>query len=361
MNRMNPVTSRVPFSVLSGVLVILALMLAACAGVLGFKPTSQSHPFEHRAHVIKGINCVECHAGIALAGDTGPLHFPTDAVCRGCHSKPHDEHACSGCHGESFVRQGAELAREHLRFEHKTHMADVKGDCVRCHVGVAESQPTELRPKMATCFGCHKHQDQWSLRDCDGCHVDLQTEGTLPSSHLVHDGDWIREHGVRAASARDLCATCHSERSCAGCHGVGTVPALPARLAFDTVSLSGLHRAGFKSRHALEARADPGLCTTCHSENSCIDCHAASHVAPGSTTINPHPPDWVTAGGGQHGQQARIDPMSCAGCHGGAGEQLCVGCHRVGGSGGSPHGPGFSSTKNKQHDMPCILCHAVGQ
>jgi hypothetical protein len=358
---MNPVTSRVPFSVLSGVLVILALMLAACAGVLGFKPTSQSHPFEHRAHVIKGINCVECHAGIALAGDTGPLHFPTDAVCRGCHSKPHDEHACSGCHGESFVRQGAELAREHLRFEHKTHMADVKGDCVRCHVGVAESQPTELRPKMATCFGCHKHQDQWSLRDCDGCHVDLQTEGTLPSSHLVHDGDWIREHGVRAASARDLCATCHTERSCAGCHGVGTVPALPARLAFDTVSLSGLHRAGFKSRHALEARADPGLCTTCHSENSCIDCHAASHVAPGSTTIDPHPPDWVTAGGGQHGQQARIDPMSCAGCHGGAGEQLCVGCHRVGGSGGSPHGPGFTSTKNKQHDMPCILCHAVGQ
>ncbi len=343
-----------------GLLAVLALTLAACAGVLGLHKTSPSHPFEHRAHVIKGINCVECHAGIALAGDTGPLHFPADAICRGCHSKPHDENECGGCHGESFVREGAELAREHLRFEHKTHMADVKGDCVRCHVGVAESQPAELRPKMATCFGCHKHQDQWSLRDCDGCHVDLQTEGTLPTSHLVHEGDWIREHGVRAASARDLCSTCHSERSCASCHGVGTVPALPARLAFDTVALSGLHRAGFKSRHALEARADPALCTTCHSESSCIDCHATSHVAPGTTTNNPHPPDWVTATGGQHGQQARIDPMSCAGCHGGAGEQLCVGCHRVGGSGGNPHGAGFTSTKNRQHDMPCILCHAVG-
>jgi hypothetical protein len=52
--------------------------------------------------------------------------------------------------------------------------------------------------------------------------------------------------------------------------------------------------------------------------------------------------------------------MSCAGCHGGAGEQLCVGCHRVGGPGGNPHGPGFTSTKNKQHDVPCIFCHAAG-
>jgi hypothetical protein len=352
--------ARLPAWAPSGLLVLLALSIAACAGVLGLRNNSQSHPFEHRAHVVKGVNCVVCHAGVALAGDTGPLHFPTDASCRDCHSKPHNENACSSCHGESFVRGGAELAREHLRFEHRTHMADVNGDCVRCHVGVAESQPTELRPKMATCFGCHQHKDQWSLRDCDGCHVDLQNEGTLPTSHLVHDGDWMREHGTRAASARDLCSTCHSERACAGCHGVGTVPALPARLAFDTVQLSGLHRAGFKSRHALEARGDPGLCTTCHSESSCIECHAASNVAPGSTSRNPHPPDWVTASGGQHGPQARIDPMSCAGCHGGAGEQLCVGCHRVGGPGGSPHGAGFTSTKNAQHDMPCRLCHAAG-
>ena len=137
---------------------------------------------------------------------------------------------------------------------------------------------------MASCFGCHEHQDQWTLRDCDGCHVDLPAEGTLPADHLVHDGDWLREHGVRAASERDLCSSCHSERSCAACHGVGTVPALPARLAFDDVRLSGLHRAGFVARHSDEARADPGLCTTCHSESSCIDCHTRRNVAPGTTT-----------------------------------------------------------------------------
>jgi predicted CXXCH cytochrome family protein len=339
------------------------LAVAACAGVLGLRSSEPSHPFEHRAHVMKGINCVECHAGVSTAGDTGPLHFPSDADCRRCHTKPHDERACSGCHGESFVRGAAELAREHLRFEHANHMPAVKGDCVHCHTAVAETRPEALRPKMATCFGCHKHKDQWTLRDCDGCHVDLTAEDTPPASHLVHDGDWIREHGVRAASERDLCSSCHSERSCAACHGAGTVPTLPAKMAFDEVTLPGLHRAGFRSRHGDEGRADPGLCTTCHSENSCIDCHTASHVSPAGTRRSPHPPGWLTtgAGGGEHGQQARMDPVSCAGCHGGAGEQLCVDCHRVGGPGGNPHGSDFKSTKNKLRDLPCRLCHGSGR
>lgn len=224
------------------------------------------------------------------------------------------------------------------------------------------SRPEALRPAMAICFTCHEHQDQWRVRDCDGCHVDLPAERITPSSHLVHDGDFLREHGVRAASSRDLCMTCHSESTCASCHGVGTVPALPARLLFDEPRLSGLHRAGFRSRHALEARADPALCTSCHSPRTCEGCHASERVAGNLGARSPHRPGFLTAtrGGGDHGVQARIDPLSCASCHGGAGEQLCVGCHKVGGPGGNPHGNGFSSRKDKRRDLPCRLCHAEG-
>jgi predicted CXXCH cytochrome family protein len=342
---------------------VFSITLAACAGVLGLrKPGSIDRPFEHRAHVTRGVSCVSCHAGVASSGRGEGTHFPTSDDCRLCHTKPHDERACEGCHGEPHVRGGAELASRHLKFEHKTHMLRVKGDCVRCHVAVGAPSAEALRPQMGTCFGCHAHQDQWRTRDCESCHVDLPAERVLPSSHLVHEGDWIREHGVRASASRDLCATCHSERSCAACHGV-TTPALPWKLDLGgDPQRASLHRAGFRSRHAEEARGDPGACTTCHTESSCLACHEKERAAPGFATKSPHPAGWIgtARGGGRHGIEARTDPAACAGCHGGAGEALCVGCHRVGGPGGSPHGRGFASNKDKRHDVPCRQCHGAG-
>lgn len=345
--------------------VLLPLGLAACAGVLGLKPKGAGErPFAHRAHVTKGVACTNCHAGIATARDQGSLHLPTTETCRGCHAKPHDERACLGCHGEKHERQRAELTKGHLRFEHARHVAAEGGACVRCHSAIGESRDVSLLPPMVACFRCHQHEKQFAARDCDGCHVDLPAERVKPETHLVHEGDFIREHGVRAAASRDMCATCHTERSCLACHGTGTVPALPARLGFDSPSATGLHRAGFKSRHAEESRANPGLCTTCHTEQTCRGCHDREEVSAsrGAGKAGPHPRGWLLAGrgGGDHGLAARRDPVSCASCHGGAGEELCVGCHRVGGPGGNPHGVGFTSHKDKNRDVPCRACHRIG-
>jgi hypothetical protein len=337
---------------------LFALALAACAGVLGLKPKREVHPFEHRAHVLKGVACTECHAGITAADDEGALHIPSADTCKRCHQKPHDPRDCSQCHGEAHTRTRVALARHHLRFAHRQHAAASGGQCVRCHVKIGEPTVETMLPPMAACFGCHKHKDQFAMRECDGCHVDLPAERVTPSDHLVHDGDFLRRHGVQAASSRDLCSTCHTETSCAKCHGT-TVPALPARMAFDDVRLGGLHRGNFRSRHAEESRNQPGLCITCHSESSCRECHERQRVGSGSGR-SPHPRGWLLAGrgGGDHGQAARLDPASCASCHGGAGEQLCIGCHRVGGPGGNPHGPGFNSNKDKMRDVPCRQCHA---
>ena len=74
-----------------------------------------------------------------------------------------------------------------------------------------------------------------------------------------------------------MCANCHAERFCTGCHGV-TVPGLPERLRFDDPRGAGMHRAGFKARHAEEAKADPGLCTTCHQPTACQQCHQREGV-----------------------------------------------------------------------------------
>jgi hypothetical protein len=339
-------------------LLLVALLAAACAQVLGVKPPSEK-PFPHHAHLVKGINCRECHEGIAQATNADPMHLPDTAVCVRCHQAPHDTRECRGCHGQAYTREGAALDLENLRFEHRTHVARQRGECVHCHQGV-ETDSDHVRPRMALCLSCHEHQDDFALnRACDRCHKDLRGENVKPASHVMHDGDWLREHGAKAASARDLCSTCHSENFCGGCHGQKTVPLLPEKLAFDDPLRAGVHRAGFLSRHALEARTQPGMCTTCHTEDTCESCHDANHVSVGGGGASPHPAGWLGPPGerNDHGPAAWREPTACAACHQGAGEQLCIGCHRVGGIGGNPHRAGWTSRLRPAIDNPCRSCH----
>jgi predicted CXXCH cytochrome family protein len=335
------------------------LGLVACAGLLGVR-TPPAHPFEHRAHVVKGIACVRCHTRVASADASAPLDLPTTALCVSCHTQPHDRNPCGTCHGREEDRHGVAQAKQHLAFSHADHRGTTQGRCTRCHDTVQFHDGT-LRPPMATCLGCHEHRDQWASRTCAPCHRDLQGERSRPMSHVVHGDDFLRAHGSAAASARDLCSTCHEESTCVGCHGVN-VPALPSSWHFDRPSQADMHAAGFFARHSLEARSDPALCTTCHRDGEdCRDCHKARGLLEiSSTQSSPHPADWVMArGGGRHGQEARLNPVACAACHGGAGESLCVGCHRVGGPGGSPHPPGFHSEK-REGELPCRMCHTEG-
>jgi hypothetical protein len=302
------------------------------------------------------VGCASCHAAVREAGDDDPVTAPDDATCVECHAPPHDPRPCLDCHGDPADIDRARMARRYLRFAHREHLGRLKGNCARCHVDVAEPGQA-LLPSMPTCLGCH--EDAFQVGRCDRCHQDLEAEGARPESHLVHGVDFVREHGVKASTAPELCRACHRESDCAGCHG-RTVPALPARRTFDAPDVAGLHRAGFAARHAEEARAQPGLCVTCHAVSSCESCHTAQGLTPSaSLRLDPHPPGWtsIVAGESLHGRAARRDPASCASCHGGTGEQLCVDCHRVGGVGGTVHPPGWRSNLDPRADHPCRLCH----
>lgn len=343
-------------------LLLLAVVLVACARVLGIQPPERK-PFSHHTHVTKGgVTCLQCHAGINTATDSDPLHLPDTATCVGCHTKPHDPRPCKDCHGLEYVREGAKMDLDHLKFQHVTHNRRLKGNCAFCHRGV-QTDSDHVRPPMAVCLSCHEHQQEFGeQRTCDRCHKDIRDEDIPPTSHVAHDADWLREHGNHAYAVRDLCSTCHADKFCAGCHG-RTVPALPEKIAFDDPLREGVHRAGFESRHSLEARTQPGLCTTCHATGEfCESCHARSGVDVGSGGPSPHPSGWVGLRGerNDHGPAAWRDPSVCAACHTGAGEQLCVGCHKVGGMGGSPHRPGWTSNKRPTVDQPCRSCHEGG-
>jgi len=325
-------------------LVIVAL--AACAGVLGLGP-GEPQPFPHRRHALAGVTCTRCH-------DAAAPRVPDTASCTTCHAKPHDARPCLTCHAAAGALDELAQARDHLRFDHRQHAGATRDNCMRCHVGVAEGDRA-MRPPMATCFRCHDS----TTRTCDKCHRDLEDAQLLPQTHLAHDGDWLHAHGARAASSADACQSCHRERFCASCHGV-TAGVLPATVQFSDPFAPSVHRAGFAARHALEARAEPGACATCHTPDRCVGCHQSRGVA-GDNRRSPHPANWVglVAGDDAHGRAARRDPAACAACHDGAGQALCVRCHAVGGVGGNPHPSGWSS-RLPRSAMPCRLCHPLG-
>lgn len=334
--------------------------VAACAGILGIRPT-QSEPFPHRKHVLQGISCAQCHTLAASSGADSPIDLPNTASCVKCHNPPHDARACDACHGREADRFAARAAKEHLRFSHAQHQSSTAGRCTRCHDQVA-TQDGPLRPAMGTCLSCHEHKQAWDVRNCGQCHVRMEQEGTRPESHVMHGSNFLARHGVEAASARDLCSSCHRDSDCALCHG-SHLPALPSNWHFDDVRRPDMHPRGFLARHSLDARADPALCASCHrDQESCRSCHAQRGLLQVSPSqLNPHPPGWVgtRASENRHGLEARQNPLSCAACHGGAGESLCVGCHRAGGPGGNPHPAGFHSSKPLS-DMPCRMCHTGG-
>ena len=328
-----------------------SICLAACAGVLGLRAHSEGRPFEHRTHAIQGVGCTECHTSVQDADSDAPIRWPTTADCVRCHTEPHEKRRCRDCHGLPNTDHFAQQARFYLTFSHRQHQASES--CVRCHSGV-QRDGQRLLPKMADCLGCHEHSNEFELRACDRCHKNLESEDIRPESHVVHGPDFTVNHSAQAAAQADLCSACHQQKECGSCHGA-KVPMLSSKRDFVRPKTSGIHRANFQARHALAAKADPGLCVSCHRTDSCQRCHDQRNVS--TDASSPHPPGWVGLRRNDHGPAARRDPVACASCHGGAKESLCVSCHAVGGIGGNPHPVGWSSSKRKTKDRPCTLCH----
>ena len=67
------------------------------------------------------------------------------------------------------------------------------------------------------------------------------------------------------------------------------------------------------SYHAYEAQRNLRTCTSCHREESCIQCHSALSGGPFGVNANPHPASWTTSGRCQalRGHNPRV----CLKCH----------------------------------------------
>lgn len=353
-------------------------LLLAAAAVLAagcnLKPASQvaqqdaPYAFPHAPHVEGDVACAKCHAGIEKATQLDPAHrqvqLPADI------SKNED---CSGCHDGSTAPAAVSTqvpkrsAPYRFSFSHADHLAKVKGDCKVCHRELPDRGDTRRRtPPMATCTGCHKHQQDFVEARCTPCHVDLK--GYKPESAFAHQGDWLRIHGALAKPVAESCSQCHDQTYCATCHAAETTPGRPSIIFPEQVERAFIHRGDYVSRHMIDERANPGSCRKCHGSPFCQSCHELQGVSSlGPNARDPHPQGWANnpaLGKNFHGNAARRDIASCAGCHDNGAQAICASCHRVGGiadtNPNGPHTPSFVSkhrSDDRRKNAMCLYCH----
>lgn len=342
----------------------LSALLALCALGCSVKAqTSQAskdpaYAFPHSPHVDGDVACLNCHASIAsaekLSGNARHVQLPEN---------PAENKACSDCHDKNpELVVPVRTSPFRLRFNHKAHLERVK-DCKTCHQKLPEPGDALLAsPPMSACTSCHNHQADFNEARCTKCHLDLKSY-RQPKSAFSHEGDWLRVHAQVAKTSAESCAACHDQTSCSECHAAQTVPVRASVIFPEAVDKTFIHRGDFVSRHQIEATANPASCRTCHGSAFCSSCHTEQGVT--STSVNvrdPHPKGWSTDKGTNHfhGDAARHDILSCAGCHDNGASSTCVGCHQVGGIGGNPHPTTFLRKHDggdRSHNDMCRACH----
>lgn len=352
-------------------LVIAAVVAGLLGGCKSVRPApkktaeaARATTFPHSRH--DGIDCTDCHGDVAKSAKLGEAPLPGAAKCEECHDAKAPDAPGQAIRG----LRPRESSTYQFTFNHAEHLARIKDKtpCAKCHEALPEPGPArDWTPPMKSCTSCHHHEEEVSQARCQPCHVSLRRYPLKPIEALAgfsHQGDFVREHRDLAKNSAATCAQCHDQTYCARCHATATEPLRPSIRFPEEVQANFIHRSDFVSRHQIEAAADPASCRKCHGSFFCESCHRELGVA--SSDINKSwgrvpashlPPERWSA---EHGRAARVNIVSCAGCHDQGAGSVCVQCHRVGGPGGNPHPAGYASQHKPsdiQSNAMCQVCH----
>lgn len=347
--------------------------------------------FSHEKHLAFGtLDCLDCHAGAKTSTQASDVMLPEPRLCDGCHGSDHANPSdvkagpssmgsCGFCHVGWKEGAGNRVARvvippPNLRFSHKAH-ADRNIGCGHCHGDVASLDlvTREHLPRMRDCLVCHDMPEPargGAKAECVTCHL-ANADGTLrtrfPSGQLLppawlggaeHTADFLFRHRFLAATDAQLCSSCHTEDYCTDCHDGRIRP-------------RSFHPNDWLSMHAVAAFQDQPRCTNCHNLQSfCLLCHQrAGVVMSGPNQAGAgrgerfHPPGFADLRGrgpGHHAFEAMRNLNACVSCHT---ERDCAMCHATVGRRGlgvSPHGPGFTArcrSAFRRNPRPCLVCH----
>ena len=223
-------------------------------------------------------------------------------------------------------------------------------------------------PVMGTCLSCHDGKQASS--ECKTCHLTVP-DGRIDTKLLgqmlepagwyfddAHGPGWLEDHRVAASLGDGYCANCHTQKECVDCHNGVTKPLK-------------VHPNNWILQHPIAARKNVPDCQSCHrSQTFCVDCHQATKVVveqpnrpPEQVSFHGDLDRWVGVKGertaGHHSFEAQRNIRACASCHT---EESCMKCHAVTGLNVNPHPPGFvgsgaCSRMASKNPRACIKCH----
>lgn len=358
-----------------------------------FPPQQLTVRFNHKKHVKElEQTCKVCHAAAYKSKHSGDSLLPDPSkTCDNCHDADHSNLAevttggdptgqCSFCHlgekaGESGRVAKLVIPEPNLKMNHAAHLAR-NIDCGQCHGEIAELElaTREQLPRMAGCFQCHSKAgpSQGEARGaCANCHL-TEADGRLITTFSTgalqpprwlqgagHTADWMERHKSVAGVNSELCSSCHSNNFCTDCHDGKVRP-------------RNVHPNDWISMHPQAARQDNPRCTSCHQQTTfCADCHrrvgvardAASENRDAGRRFHPPPALWTQAPRTpvHHAWEAERNINACVSCHS---ERDCATCHASkgvrGGGGVNPHPPSFVGECRipfKRNPRPCFVCH----
>jgi nitrate/TMAO reductase-like tetraheme cytochrome c subunit len=247
----------------------------------------------HEKHMAKGIECTQCHSGVAHGKIADRrMTYPTDYdkwdsslgnaamtdlqytrpdmdICMGCHKARNVSTSCKTCHKTGMV------PKSHIdTFKAKTHGLLAQKNiklCDSCHGYMSSTKITGLEEVSAIDIILNKNNStnqtlsafDYAKQNtfCKKCH------SKRPASHT---SKWIEDHHTEASKNTKQCLACHNYQavgkyrtkavSCSTCH-----PSI--HTDFNGVG----HPIPLKQNQKITS-----LCYTCHNKTTCSSCHRDS-------------------------------------------------------------------------------------
>ncbi len=269
--------------------------------------------FNHQMHLnLPGptkATCEDCHGDMSKVRLATTLQLPKEADCLTCHDGKQATDRCGACHPSSSTGKLVTRAADDRTLPALIPLAASSWGAEHDLAFVEDhSGPSKANPKL--CQTCHDETF------CTDCHA-----GSIRPMR-IHAADYLTSHALDANARTQDCQSCHRTQTfCLGCHervGFGDRVdgefAVGGSLTFHPEDFAG--PPGTPNSHAFAAQRNIAACASCHTEDSCLACHATTDVARPGLDVSPHGADFADS--------ARCTALAARN------RRVCLKCHAPG-------------------------------